>query len=332
MSNFLMTTTSKFKVWSGYAISFVAFLVAFYQVDWAQLWESVLNLNSFYFFWGCVFTQLEMICGAWRWGGLIKPVKNVNLSVTYRYFMIGYLFNQILPARPGEIIRSVLFARKNNLSKISILSLSVLEKAADVCCLTVFMAFLAIKMDVPSVIYWTGMISGGAAGFLVLIIFYFVRKKNVNKFSLPFIFRFLPMKLHTFCQQLFCKSIAGMVALESINSIIFLTGSTVLIWIFGVIVTQCFLMAFGLNLPWHVSIFVLVVTNLGMMVPSSPGAIGVAHLLYIIALAPFGVDKTTALAVGVVIHGTAYLQIILIGVGSLWKEKIGFSESKSAIT
>ena len=329
MSNF--RNTAKVKVWAGYIISVAAVVVAIYQIDWVELWKCILALNPFYFVMGCLFTQLEMICGAWRWGGLIKPIKQVNLSVTYRYYMIGYLFNQILPARPGEIIRSVLFAKNNNLSKISILSLSILEKAADVCCLAVFMVFLAVLMEVPRGIFWTGILGGFLAGILILILFRFVRKKNDSQISLPLFSRFLPMRLQTIFEQSLSNGLAGMGVLESTGSIIMLIGSSVLLWVFGMIVTICFLNAFCLNLPWYVSIFVLVVTNLGMMVPSSPGAIGVAHLLYILALAPFGVDKTTALAVGVVIHGTAYLQIILIGVVSLWKEKIGFRESEQAL-
>jgi uncharacterized membrane protein YbhN (UPF0104 family) len=76
--------------------------------------------------------------------------------------------------------------------------------------------------------------------------------------------------------------------------------------------------ALHLELPISAIILAVIMTTLGMLVPSSPGYIGVFEYLVILALAPFSVPKEQALGFALVWHAVNYLTLSLSGVVALW--------------
>jgi uncharacterized membrane protein YbhN (UPF0104 family) len=70
-------------------------------------------------------------------------------------------------------------------------------------------------------------------------------------------------------------------------------------------------------------VVILVVSQVGVRLPSSPGSIGVLHYLSVLALALFGVDKSTALSYGIILHLVIYLPASLFGL--LFLAKSGYS-------
>jgi uncharacterized membrane protein YbhN (UPF0104 family) len=66
-------------------------------------------------------------------------------------------------------------------------------------------------------------------------------------------------------------------------------------------------------------VFTLVVTTLAMLIPSSPGYIGVFHYWAQQALMQFGVASEPAAAFAVLWHTTNYLTLCVVGVVALWR-------------
>ena len=50
-----------------------------------------------------------------RWSVLISPVKKVSVLNLFSANMIGFMANNVLPARLGEVIRPVMIARKEKI-------------------------------------------------------------------------------------------------------------------------------------------------------------------------------------------------------------------------
>ena len=57
----------------------------------------------------------------------------------------------------------------------------------------------------------------------------------------------------------------------------------------------------------------MVATNLAMVIPSSPAALGVFEAATIVALRPYGIHRTPALAYAVVLHALNSIPFVLIG-------------------
>lgn len=85
---------------------------------------------------------------------------------------------------------------------------------------------------------------------------------------------------------------------------------------------------FRLPLSWQAACTVLGIVNLGILIPSSPGYVGVFHSCVVLSLGIFGVPTGEALAYAIVIHLAQYLPVTLIGLGIF--AKFGFSPRNSS--
>jgi len=77
------------------------------------------------------------------------------------------------------------------------------------------------------------------------------------------------------------------------------------------------------------ALFVMVVANLGILIPSSPGYIGTFHFFALSALAVFGVARETALSYAVVSHAMQYLLVTGLGILFLWRENLSLLRIRS---
>ncbi|NIN63422.1 MAG: UPF0104 family protein, partial [Anaerolineae bacterium] len=95
------------------------------------------------------------------------------------------------------------------------------------------------------------------------------------------------------------------------------------IWVLAGLTNYLTLLALGIEVPLVVaSLFILAVIHIGLVVPSSPGRIGVFHFLCVLSLSFFGVDGAVALAYGFVLHFIVVVPVILVGLLCLWKENV----------
>jgi uncharacterized membrane protein YbhN (UPF0104 family) len=83
------------------------------------------------------------------------------------------------------------------------------------------------------------------------------------------------------------------------------------------------MLASHLRLPWRAALLVLVMVNLGSIIPSSPGSIGVVHFLAVMALSPWMIEREVAVGFSIVLHAVSLLVTVVLGGACLWKEKIG---------
>ncbi|HEX4414795.1 MAG TPA: lysylphosphatidylglycerol synthase transmembrane domain-containing protein [Lacipirellulaceae bacterium] len=74
----------------------------------------------------------------------------------------------------------------------------------------------------------------------------------------------------------------------------------------------------------------LAIVNFGLLIPSSPGNVGVYQYMTILALALFGVSHETALALGIVVHACVYLPITLTGIVILIRESVDWRQRADA--
>jgi hypothetical protein len=94
---------------------------------------------------------------------------------------------------------------------------------------------------------------------------------------------------------------------------------SVVVWLFEATMFACILPVFSLKLSLAPALVAMSVTNLGILVPSSPGFVGPFHFFCSQALASQGVPDATAMGYALVVHLTFYLPVTLWGAGAmLW--------------
>jgi len=322
-----LTRRSKLGFWLGIALSTICLFLAFRKVSLSEL---VVSLSSASLLIVVVATGVyisSLLVRALRWQVLLAPVRRLPLLDLFSFIMIGYLVNALLPFRLGDVARTVFAGEKWKVSKSSILATVAVERILDILSLTVIFLLLGIVMDVPvevKKVAWT-MTGIAASGAVVLWIMSLPggscwARRVTNKIS-PLI----PNNIQQRVVDIANAFVTGLQVLHTKNRLFRAAVYSLVVWGLLTFSVGFFLQSFDLSLPWYSPMLTVVALNLGALLPSSPGAIGVAHLLIILSLSPWGVERSLALSVAIVIHGVALAINILLGLAALWRENITFT-------
>jgi uncharacterized protein (TIRG00374 family) len=214
----------------------------------------------------------------------------------------GYLLNNVLPWRMGELGRAVLLGRRTNLTVQGVLSSIVIERLYDVTlALTLLLALLPLAVGVPGVMQ-SALMGGMVLTLAILGVWIVLRRPE----WMEWILQRLPGGLARWGSH-WSQFREGLEILRSVPvlvvSLLWMIGSWVLAGVeYWFVLRSLHIQA---TLGW--AFFMLTVTMLGVAIPSSPGYIGVFEAAGVLALSVFGVPGDQALAAALVQHALVYI-------------------------
>lgn len=218
--------------------------------------------------------------------------------------IMGYAANNLLPARLGEFVRAGVVNRISGVrSSIALASIGV-ERMLDGLSLVILLFIGAAGLNLPAwvdKVRLVGLLIFGSALIFCLVAGFYSDKitKFIPDNKIGHIFSGLLSGL-----VLATRSIAVTVSLVLLSLLVWCVESSMFLYGFHV---------FGFPLGIQASLVVLGIINLGLLIPSSPGFIGVFQFFTIQALSLFAINQSDALAYGVTLHICQYLPITLIG-------------------
>jgi len=302
------------RIIPGLLISVLSLIAILYLVDLDRMIDA-LRLADYRFV-ALMFltTLLWLLVRTVVWRTLLQEgatYKQVFLTVNE-----GYLLNNVLPFRLGEVGRAFLLGRKAGLEFMQVFSTILIERALDV-------AFSAgLLLSTLSFVVGTAWASQAAvaAGSLVLaglgVLYLLARYRDWTQTQVERIahrWTFLQGLLRTQVPAFF----AGLAALTDGKRFLRVIFWVAVNWFIAVVQFYVILLAFfpQPRLLW--AAFSLGVVTLGIAAPSSPGAVGVLELAMVGALSVFGLDPSVALAAALTAHLANYLITGVIGVYAL---------------
>jgi uncharacterized protein (TIRG00374 family) len=257
-------------------------------------------------------TLLILVVKGVRWQMLFLPEYHLPFAPVFTALCAGYLASNVLPARLGEAVRVVLLASEEPVGIVRTVSTVVVERLLDLLSLLILLVLLLPFVALPSAMARAAQSLAIVAlvGYAMLLLLSFWKERvllaakrvlrHVRFLDRPPVYEGLGHLIDGFA------ILRGRLGLA-------LIGLSLLSWIGSVAVAWCVAQAFGMTVPVAGITFAVVVVALGMVVPSSPGYIGVFHYLTTVALAPFGVPKDVALSFALVWHGLNYIELSLVG-------------------
>ncbi|MDW8130406.1 MAG: lysylphosphatidylglycerol synthase transmembrane domain-containing protein [Bryobacterales bacterium] len=216
---------------------------------------------------------------SWRWNLLLAPIAQIPLWRSIRAIYVGLFVNEILPMRPGELLRAYLQARWSGLPFSVSLSSVVIERFFDGIWLFLVTFAATFFVRLP------GHIEGLARALLivllaaaaVLVVINFRRQKSGQQ----------PEGwLRVLLADLRVMARSPLFYWSFLASLPYLLLQAAPIYFL--------LKAYGLELSLGASLVVVLMQRLGTALPQAPGNVGVLQLMTKQALALFGVDETTA--------------------------------------
>jgi uncharacterized protein (TIRG00374 family) len=322
------------KFWLGVVVSIVFLALALRGLDFEGFWATVRHANYWWLIPGVAIYFGAVWARTWRWHYMLRHIKHVSLARLFPVVVIGYMGNNVYPARAGEVLRSYVLKRRDSLPVIASLATVVLERLFDglVMLLFVFVTLpfaplprgYAALVSVFSVLFLTALVV-----FLALAI----RPARMSRVYAWLVDRVVPAGLRPRVHGMFDRFVEGLQSLRSPRELALIFLSSALIWC-GETTKYWFVMwafAPAMDVPFTVLMLMTAVVNLFTTLPSTPGYVGTFDAPGIAILTAHGVAKTVATGYTLVLHVALWLPITALGALFMLLEHVGWGDFGRAV-
>lgn len=256
---------------------------------------------------------------SWRWRMLLRPMGDFRpLADLFPPILIGFAFNNVLPAHLGEFYRVLVFSRRHRLRYTSVLSTVVLERVFDILAIVAFLACgLFFVQGLGPSVRQSALVFGAAATAIVVGAVAFVTWTGpfvrVFEWGLSF-FVFVPAAFREKICRLLETAAAGLTSLHNPALVVGIVITSLAQWAINGWLIHLSLASFGIHVSLWVSCIVLGVVAFGVTIPSSPGYFGVIQFCFMSVLTVLGVDDRAAiLGASIFFQMAQYIPVTLLG-------------------
>lgn len=253
-----------------------------------------------------------------RWWSLFDAERRPPLRSVARALLIGYFFNNILPARAGEAARVISLHARARTPRAETIGTVVAERVFDLLALLLILA--AAYPWLPPISWLRAAAIFGlvvVAGVAVLV-FVLVRydERAIHWLLSPL----RRIRRDGFAERVETAAInagRGLVAIRDPRVALEATLLTIASWVVLSLSYWILMAAFSLDLPFVAALLVTVTINMGLVLPSSPAAIGVFEAATVIALQVFDIPQAQALSYAIVLHLLNLVPFLVVGAALL---------------
>jgi len=329
-----MSAMRRWQFWLGIIISLVFLYIALRGLHLEDMGNAIQHANYWWLIPGVAVYFLGVWVRAWRWHYLLRPVKEVPTRVMFPIVAMGYMGNNIYPARAGEVLRALVLKRREDVPVSASLATIIVERVYDG---VVMLAFVFLNLpelarltadsgfvgNIQTLALWgTGAFVGALLVFLLAAMF----PSQAEAVLAIGVQRLVPGRWRERALSLGQRFLGGLEALRSPREAIMVFLTSVVIWLLETGKYWFVMHAF----PFQVSFFALMlmngIVNLATTFPSAPGYVGTFDAPGIAVLGAYGVARAVAAAYTVVLHIALWFPITALGAYYFVKEGLKWGE------
>ncbi|MBI5695143.1 MAG: flippase-like domain-containing protein [Nitrospirae bacterium] len=320
----------RLKFWLGTAVSLGLLVFLFSRIDIARLWDTIRSVDPWYLAVATVTSISFFLVRALRWRYLMDPVKpGLSVGSLLSATMIGFMANNVLPARLGEFVRAYALGRKEDVPAGSVFATIVVERLFDGMSILLMMIYVLAAMpedvaggDVAATMRKAGMVSLAAYVVMIVVLWYFQGNPETLK-------NLVRRTVGAFSENLGAKAahlagsfVTGLGVVKDVRLLSLIVFWSAVHWGLMWVPVLLLYKAFGLSFGMYAALFYLVATAVSVAVPSTPGFVGTYHAAAMGGLMLLGLDSDTALGVAILGHAMNFVPVTLLGLFYLYRENL----------
>ncbi|MEA4811344.1 MAG: flippase-like domain-containing protein [Anaerolineaceae bacterium] len=325
----------RWHLWLGVLISAVFLFLAFRKVDFAQVWHYLKQAKWAWVLFGLGIYFIGVFLRSLRWQVLLNPVKQLPIKRLFPVICIGYMGNNVYPARAGEVLRSVLLKQKDNVDISASLATIVVERLFDAITILGLVLLNLGQFAQKEGLAWVSKLAviGSAVFGLMLLVFLAMVFLPVpaTQFFGWFINLIVPAKLRPAAMSIIRKFILGLGALRSPLEALKVLLFSCLIWLAEAGLYWGVMKALGLNLSFIQLLLIEGIVNLVLLIPAAPGGLGTFDAAAKAMLELFGVSSNLALGYALLLRVALWVPITLLGAVLFFREGFSLSTDLNAL-
>jgi len=318
---------SRLRLALGIAISVALFGYLLTTVDLGQVADQLRRTHLGWTFASVLLAPIGLWVRARRWRYLFAPGDQPPGLVPA--VMIGYMANNILPLRAGELVRVYVVSRRWGRGFWAVLGTLVVERVLDSLAIVGILAALVFLIPVPKIFAYTAgtMLAIDVVAVAALVALA-VAPAAAARLLARLTSRWPGIDRRT--SRIFGTFVQGLDGVRAPGHILPLIGWTILVWLAPALAAWTMLQAMDLHLPLTAGWTVLAFVGLSVSIPSAPGYVGVFHAAATLALTMFGVPTTAAFGYALLFHATQIVPVTVVGWIFLLREHLSLTEATHA--
>ncbi len=325
--------------WIGVGLSLALLVLFVVTIDLGRMGRALAEANYLYLVPGVALYLISVLFRTVRWQVLLRHMGAVPLRRLYPVVVVGYMANNLLPMRMGELVRSYYLGRREGLSTTSTLATILVERVLDAVTLLLFIAVIGLFFPLTGLaqafgdrygVPWPLLVLALSVPFIVAFaaLVFLARFPDRIDSATATAVRPLPRALRTPARNLVRLFHQGIAPLRDPKTLALLLLLSLPIWLFESALFFLVGVGFGLHDSFGslgefaaANVLVTAIANIGSSIPAAPGGIGLFELVAretLVLLPNASIDRAVAAGFATVVHAALLIPMIVLGQLFLW--------------
>ena len=294
----------------GVAVGLAAVLLYFSLrgIQWREVGRIVAGASPVPLVFVLGLSSTALLLRAIRWYVLLNAGSRLTVPAVFWATAAGYFGNNFLPARAGELVRTMMVSARSGLEVPYVLATALSERVSDAVVLVGIAGTVLLTMPAPP--GWLARairpfaIAGLIGAVTIALLPLFAAQLRASIGRLPG-----PERFRAALSGAIDNALSGMRAFHDPRRLVPFAALTAVIWTLdaaGVVIGAS---ALGLDMTFRLAFLLIAALGLGSALPSTPGYVGIYQFVAVSVLTPFGFSRTDAIAYILVAQALTYVVI-----------------------
>ena len=320
----------------GIALSVLLLWYALRHVDPQKVMAELKQADPFYYILAVIAAYGVFPIRAWRWKTLLQATApETSFRSRYAATTIGFMGNNVLPARIGEFARAYAFSKMEKITIVGSFGSLVVERLFDAVAV-VGLLFVAMSLpgvpditniggrDLTTLVNTLGVLV--VIGMLLGISLVLVPTATV-RFVEKYIARFLPRSFRRPFVDALEAFLSGLSVLRSPIMLSTATVQTIALWLFNAVGFWLAFKTFGIDVGFGGALLLQSIIALAVSVPSGPGFFGPFEAAAVAVLQhAYGIPHEKAISFAIAFHIGGFIPVTVVGLYYAWRLGISLRE------
>ena len=290
---------------AGIAISIAFLALTLARIDLPSAGRALSHVAPLALVGALGLSALEVAIRAVRWWRILHPSAPVSYRSALAYLCIGYFANALLPARLGDVARTVLAARAFGIPRLRILATVLLERVADGLSILAIVAVLVVALPEARPLVAGVQLLGAiaVAGVLVAGLMLLATHRTAVAAT----------RIGAVVRSVAARLVDGLDAIRTPGRFVVVAVLTIVPFGVGSVTLLLVARAVGIDLTVPQGVLVVGALALSTAIPAAPGSLGTYEFVGLATLTGIGIPAEPAIALVVLVHLVATLPPALAG-------------------
>lgn len=318
-------------------------MAVFLVDDYGEVRDALTQANFAYAAPSLILYTLALWFRTIRWRYLLGPItKGETKRALFPVVVVGYMANNLIPLRIGELMRAYYLALREGVSTMATFGTVAIERATDVIALLLLVAIVAVFGAIglqSTVVALAESVPGGVpvlvigallpfVGVFAIVAYVVVVSPARTRSMMAGVLFFMPTRLRARIVGIGMNLISGLTVVRTWRGLVKVVVLSLPVWIAEI--GMYYLIALGFDIRGVFDSqfeFVAAIVafgaaaNLAGVMPSTAGSLGAFDLFGAAALTALGVSGETALVYALTVHAVLWGPVTIAGALLLFADK-----------